>query len=1311
MSTDRRKVREPATIHRGRSGSRSNRPVVVRGRTGARSVFLITALLTLLTATSPVTAINIVLNFDDAQSTDPTFDSTGALLQPLFEHAETFYQGVFQDTAANTTLTINYWYEDLTGGLIGLHSLVSETTSGGTLPNREVTANIRIDTLVGTGGAERNWFIDTTPDDDDEYTMGQTLWRDLTAAQRTDLFNAGADIPDTFETSYTGTAVAESAAVGATDMVTVVLHEVGHALGMSSSNNATVAETGDNDYDFNSDFVFGKTLAVEVADGGSVAHLDSSGLFMMDPSPAPSGTRRRPSHSDLFAMAAGHSYTSLDVPRREFYRPAGGGNWNNSANWSGDEVPESADDVNVRDNRPDGTGDFPTANLTADGNAANLTVAESANVDTEEFKLDVVGTITVTDTNSDLFIRDGGEAEAETLTVTNDAEVHPETGGLIDVDQLKISDDSLLIGAGEVNVQTELENDGTITASGGTLTLTTSNTGGVFDLDGLEPTTIIGIFTEPGEVNVTGGDLVVDGQLTDGFNGTMTVWSTRTITFQDDWELSPFSLFAPSNGTLNLTEGTVAGSGKMTAEGILNVSAGTGNGISYINSPVDFGSEVDVNVNPGAELEVNGAATVDGGTYNIDDDGFLDFDGTLSIGSAAFNDVGVAGTADVRIDGITTYTGGTINTSVPVLQQGAATVTGATVINGGLFNLDGTGSTAITLENDLTLNVDAIESGGVNFDGTLTINGVYSELTVNTLSPWGMDGTLAITTGSTATLPAISGQDFTLSGPANIDGGTRFDARVDINSGGSINFLTGTSRINLNGGDLVDTNTISGGSVSGPAGSSLRSTTSSALVGYGTITTDVDFLSGTALLADNGTLAIDGSFISLGQIGTNDSDGRLDVVNAWNTDTSDELRLSGGEVTGGGITNDGTTIGHGLVSSSSFVNNSTLTADGGTLTLNTGSFPDLDGSTETGTVNALDGSVEVLNASVGNFVFDGTLNVGVGQMFRLSARGLTNDGVVNLANGTVAATDFSQDAQLNVSAGGPSRLEAPGIDFEWGGTSTIEDDLELMGATDIYAGAIFAGSGQLVVPAGAVLNLKDGALVGVGIENNGQVAVGSSPGLAVVGGDYSQSGGSLLEMEIEGTTAGTEYDQLVVTGTASLDGTLDIPVNVGGGSYTDPATRGDSDTFSLVDAGGRAGSFSAVHYDGSLLAAEFTSGDDFRDHVGLGLFRNVSYTATSVELQNLNALAGDTDGDMDVDLQDYNTLAGNFSPTSCIGCDWVDGDFDADNDIDLSDYNALSRNFSPIGYGAASAVPEPSTMMLSLFALLSLVSVVARHKR
>jgi len=352
----------------------------------------------------------------------------------------------------------------------------------------------------------------------------------------------------------------------------------------------------------------------------------------------------------------------------------------------------------------------------------------------------------------------------------------------------------------------------------------------------------------------------------------------------------------------------------------------------------------------------------------------------------------------------------------------------------------------------------------------------------------------------------------------------------------------------------------------------------------------------------------------------------------------------------------------------------------------------------------------VLNASAGNFFFDGTLNVGVAQMFRLSARGLTNDGVVNLTNGTVSVTDFSHEEQLNVSAGGPSRLEAANIDFEWGSTSTVEDDLELMGSTDLYAGAVFAGSGQLVVPAGAVLNLKDGALVGVGIENNGQVAVGSSPGQAKVGGDYSQSGGSLLEMEIEGTTLGPEYDQLIVTGTANLDGTLNVSVNPGGGSYTDPTVRGDSDSFFLVVAGNRVGTFSAVHYDGSLLAAEFTSGDNFRDHVGLGLFRSVTYTTTNVELQNLNARDGDTDGDQDVDLQDYSTLAGNFSPAGCVGsCDWVDGDFDNDNDIDLADYNSLAMNFSPAGYFFASAVPEPTAGCMFLMGIFFVAAARGRQ--
>ena len=55
---------------------------------------------------------------------------------------------------------------------------------------------------------------------------------------------------------------------------------------------------------------------------------------------------------------------------------------------------------------------------------------------------------------------------------------------------------------------------------------------------------------------------------------------------------------------------------------------------------------------------------------------------------------------------------------------------------------------------------------------------------------------------------------------------------------------------------------------------------------------------------------------------------------------------------------------------------------------------------------------------------------------------------------------------------------------------------------------------------------------------------------------------------------------------------------------------------------------------------------------------------------------------------------------------WNDGNSDGDDDVDLADYNAVASNFQPLGYGAA-AVPEPSTALLVLLALL-LVSACRR---
>lgn len=51
----------------------------------------------------------------------------------------------------------------------------------------------------------------------------------------------------------------------------------------------------------------------------------------------------------------------------------------------------------------------------------------------------------------------------------------------------------------------------------------------------------------------------------------------------------------------------------------------------------------------------------------------------------------------------------------------------------------------------------------------------------------------------------------------------------------------------------------------------------------------------------------------------------------------------------------------------------------------------------------------------------------------------------------------------------------------------------------------------------------------------------------------------------------------------------------------------------------------------------------FRSHYGNGLFRNITYTATTVKLQNLLAIEGDTDGDGDTDTADLTTGIINFT--------------------------------------------------------------------
>jgi len=565
----------------------------------------------------PARAIDIILNYETGKTLNPAQDVGATGLQDLFAYAESFYEGVFEDSAANTSVILNFWYDDLDSistTTIGHHALVNQTNSGGTEPWREVEANLRFDN-------DRAWFIDPTPEDDTEFDMSQTLWRDLSGAQQSDFYNdfTAINIPETFEVGLRGVAVPGGDAAGVVDLLSTVMHEVGHALGMSSGATGTIDEVGvDRDYDFDTDFIFGQTLAAE-ARFGSVGHIDVD-FAMMCGGCAATGLRRMPSHTDLFSMASGNQYALLDVPRREYY---GGTDWNTSGNWSGNQAPGVDDDVFVRD-----PGAIVQANLSANGFAANLTIAEGGRVDTQSFKLTVAQTVLITGTSSNLFIRSGGELQATGIQIQDQSEVRPEVGGLIDVDTMDIDATSSLIGAGTVDVSATLNNDGALTASGGDLTFTTAG-GAVWNLGG----------GGGGVINAINGSISFFGGTPAGsFNGTLNVGVGRSFSMDTGGLsntgqiiLAGGTYIAPSLNQFGTLEVNTSASAILASSSFESGSTNTLNadldllGDSLISAGATFSGAGSLNVAAGTTLTAISAADVGVKIVN---------DGSVVIGSS-----------------------------------------------------------------------------------------------------------------------------------------------------------------------------------------------------------------------------------------------------------------------------------------------------------------------------------------------------------------------------------------------------------------------------------------------------------------------------------------------------------------------------------------------------------------------------------------------------------------------------------------------------------------------------------------------------
>ncbi len=169
----------------------------------------------LAVASADVSAITIVRNFLGVGAAPTT--AGGGNFQTIFNVAADWWEAAILDAH---TVTIAYDWGPQAGGTLAAHSL---TTQGGT-PNRETAGQIIFD-----NDGSSNWFLDPTPLQNEEYSTFTPTTQNLGGG----VMNVGR--------VWTG---ASGNALNNFDLLSTAIHEIGHALGLSSANTAFQAEAG-----------------------------------------------------------------------------------------------------------------------------------------------------------------------------------------------------------------------------------------------------------------------------------------------------------------------------------------------------------------------------------------------------------------------------------------------------------------------------------------------------------------------------------------------------------------------------------------------------------------------------------------------------------------------------------------------------------------------------------------------------------------------------------------------------------------------------------------------------------------------------------------------------------------------------------------------------------------------------------------------------------------------------------------------------------------------------------------------------------